>query len=311
MYTFAPAADDKDRSSELLENKNNTLLTKTSEEMAQFQFIDITSVSPATQGNGGKGGRKGGRKSNPHNDEPRMTSVEIAQVTGKLHKVVLAAIRNMEPAWTRVSRRWFDISEYRDSRGRLKACYSLTKAECLYVATKFNDEARARLVLRWEELERLSRQQAQHDSLKAVSMTLQLQKDTIDLQQQQLTLMAPKAEYCDEVLSSCDCYTTTQVAKELSMTVFDLIKWLISHGIIYFESGQYMLYGDLARKGYARTRTHIFYDLERTKHTKTYLVWTELGRCFIHRFMKIVRQQENDRQRQQFGLTDEEIIDRV
>ena len=32
-------------------------------------------------------------------------------------------------------------------------CYQLTKTECLYIATKFNDEARAKLVLRWEELE--------------------------------------------------------------------------------------------------------------------------------------------------------------
>ena len=32
-------------------------------------------------------------------------------------------------------------------------CYVLTKTECLYIATKFNDEARARLVLRWQELE--------------------------------------------------------------------------------------------------------------------------------------------------------------
>lgn len=34
----------------------------------------------------------------------------------------------------------------------LLPCYQLTKTECLYIATKFNDEARARLVLRWEEL---------------------------------------------------------------------------------------------------------------------------------------------------------------
>lgn len=31
--------------------------------------------------------------------------------------------------------------------------YELTKTECLYIATKFNDEQRAKLVLRWEELE--------------------------------------------------------------------------------------------------------------------------------------------------------------
>lgn len=32
--------------------------------------------------------------------------------------------------------------------------FLLNKEECLYIATKFNDEARAKLVLRWEELER-------------------------------------------------------------------------------------------------------------------------------------------------------------
>jgi len=31
--------------------------------------------------------------------------------------------------------------------------FSLTKTESLYVATKFNDEARAKLVKRWYELE--------------------------------------------------------------------------------------------------------------------------------------------------------------
>ena len=29
----------------------------------------------------------------------KMTSIEIAQLTGKLHKDVMKAIRNMEPAW--------------------------------------------------------------------------------------------------------------------------------------------------------------------------------------------------------------------
>ena len=32
-------------------------------------------------------------------DEQRMTSLDIAAVTGKMHKHVLEAIRKMEPAW--------------------------------------------------------------------------------------------------------------------------------------------------------------------------------------------------------------------
>jgi phage regulator Rha-like protein len=34
--------------------------------------------------------------------EQRMTSLDIAAVTGKEHKNVLQAIRNMEPAWEKV-----------------------------------------------------------------------------------------------------------------------------------------------------------------------------------------------------------------
>ena len=84
---------------------------------------------------------------------PHMTSLEIAELTGKNHFDVLRAIRNMEPAWEKVTECKFAVSEYKDSTGRKLPCYSLNKTECLYIATKFNDEARARLVLRWEELE--------------------------------------------------------------------------------------------------------------------------------------------------------------
>ena len=83
----------------------------------------------------------------------RMTSLEIAQVTGKMHKDVLKAIRNMEPAWEKTTERKFALSEYKDSTGRTLPCYSLNKMECLYIATKFNDEARAKLVIRWQQLE--------------------------------------------------------------------------------------------------------------------------------------------------------------
>lgn len=69
------------------------------------------------------------------------------------HADVMRAVRNMEPAWQKVTERKFALSEYKDSTGRTLPCYSLTKTECLYVATKFNDEARAKLILRWEELE--------------------------------------------------------------------------------------------------------------------------------------------------------------
>ncbi len=99
--------------------------------------------------------------------------------------------------------------------------------------------------------------------------------------------LAPKAEYCDAVLDSVSCMTTTQIAKELEMSAIELNQWLCNQGIQYGQSGQYMLYADYARRGYAKNRTHSYRDNDGELHTRTYLVWTERGREFIHKLLSM------------------------
>ena len=50
----------------------------------------------------------------------------------------------------------FKIRELPNRGSKNEPYYELTKIECLYISTKFNDEARAKLVLRLQELEILS-----------------------------------------------------------------------------------------------------------------------------------------------------------
>lgn len=87
-------------------------------------------------------------------DQQTMTSLQIAEITGRNHKDVMRSIRNMESAWESVNGRNFALVKYQDTKGQERPMYQLTKTECLFVATKFNDEARAKLVLRWEQLEK-------------------------------------------------------------------------------------------------------------------------------------------------------------
>lgn len=122
--------------------------------------------------------------------------------------------------------------------------------------------------------------------LEILSLAFQIQKKTIDMQKQQIDSMTPKADYCDKVLESVSCFTTSQIAKELSMTVHDLTRLLTERKVMYWQSGQYLLYADYARKGYAGSRTHSYRDSDGEMHTRTYLVWTERGRRFIHRLCK-------------------------
>lgn len=91
-------------------------------------------------------------------DQQTITSMEIAEILGKKHKNVLQAIRNMESAWENVTGLKFQpctrTYEVGNGTKREVSYYNLTKKETLFVATKFNDEARAKLVLRWEQLEK-------------------------------------------------------------------------------------------------------------------------------------------------------------
>ena len=103
-----------------------------------------------------------------------------------------------------------------------------------------------------------------------------------ELTSKELRLLGSKADYCDEVLLSVDCVTTTQVAKELGMTGSELYRWLIALSIVYWQSGEYMLYADFARMGYAKSRTHSRRNRLGIWHTERYLVWTEEGRKFLH-----------------------------
>ena len=90
----------------------------------------------------------------------KMTSLEIAEITGKQHCHVIRDIQKMEVTWAKICQSKFGLTYYTDQWNRPQPMYELTKTECLYVATQFNDEARARLVLRWERLETERQQQS-------------------------------------------------------------------------------------------------------------------------------------------------------
>ena len=116
-----------------------------------------------------------------------------------------------------------------------------------------------------------------------MARALQIMYATLQRRDEQIAKLQPRADYADEVLQSISCFTVTQIAKELGMTGHDLNMLLCSHKIQYAQSGQYLLYADYARQGLAKNRNFEYHTPEGELRTKTYLVWTERGRDFIHR----------------------------
>ena len=208
--------------------------------------------------------------------EQTMTSLEIAELTGKQHKNVMQAIRNMEPAWEKTCGLKFQLTSRTivqpNGGTREVPCYVLTKTECLYIATKFNDEARAKLVLRWEELEKaeVRRKMSEVRCLPSPKEILRLADDIIG---EGLRLLNEPAE---------DTLTATQVAKTFNMTVFDFNAVLRDMGIQYRRGGHWNLSDDLEGRGFTALRTHISYSLKGEKKIRTYMTWTIAGLHYLN-----------------------------
>jgi phage regulator Rha-like protein len=203
-----------------------------------------------------------------------MTSLEIAQVTGKLHKHVMEAIRKMEPAWLKVNGSNFRLVDYKDSKGELRPCYSLTKTECLYIATKFNDEARAKLVIRWQQLEqeRMMQQGVRH-----LLITDQ------DVMHEAETIIGRTLVSFNQ--NADGCITASDIAKAMGMEVKDLNSFLTDRKIQRWKRGQYHLTPEYEGLGLAQDRLFIYYSKDGKQKERTYLVWTQKGAEMIDKMI--------------------------
>lgn len=233
-----------------------------------------------------------------------MSSLEIARLTGKPHNDVLKAIRAMEPAWEKVNGGKFSRVEYKDAKGEMRPCFELTKTECLYVATKFNDEARAKLVLRWEELERKERANMitlpdftdpaeaamawakQYNDKKVLMLeNKQLEEENIQLALENQELKNDK-NYLDLIMRSKALLTISQIAQDYGMSGKALNKKLSELGIQYSINGQWILYAKYKDCGYVSSRSIDIVRANGMPDVVLHTEWTQAGRKFLYEELK-------------------------
>jgi prophage antirepressor-like protein len=149
--------------------------------------------------------------------------------------------------------------------------YMLTKPE------ETPEEIMARALILAQRTIEAQKKRAEYEAARA--QILEGEKQLLEVENRTL---APKAIYFDDVLQSTSTYTMTQVAKELGMSAYALEKKLHEKGIIFKQSGQWLLYAKYQGKGYTKPRTHKFTRSDGTTGTNTITVFTETGRQFIH-----------------------------
>lgn len=236
----------------------------------------------------------------------RMTSLQIAEITGKAHADVMKAIRKMEPAWSKINEGNFSLVEYKDKKGETRPCYSLNKEECLYIATKFNDEARAKLIKRWKELEEQSKPSVPQNYLEALKSLVKSEEEKQQLalenrkQQQEIltiskenmelgnkiTEMLPKVSYYDQILQSNATMTVTQIAQDYGMSAIKLNLLLSDMKIQHKMRGQWILYGQFLTGGYVHSRAVDIIRSDGRHDVKYNTELTTKGRIFLYEALK-------------------------
>lgn len=240
-------------------------------------------------------------------DGDRMTSLQIAEITGKNHFDVMRAIRKMEPAWKKINESKFALVDYQDKKGETRPCYSLNKEECLYIATKFNDEARAKLIKRWKELEEQhqkpsvpqnylevlkslvkaeeEKQQLALENKKQQEQILTISKTNMELGNK-ITEMLPKVSYYDKILQSNATMTVTQIAQDYGMSAMRLNKELESMRIQHKVRGQWILFAQFLEGGYVHSRAVDIVRSDGRHDVKYNTEWTTKGRIFLYESLK-------------------------
>jgi phage regulator Rha-like protein len=213
------------------------------------------------------------------NGEQIITSLDIAKLTGKEHRNVLRDIRNMEPAWEKLHQLKFEQMQIRENLPnngyRLRTVYALTKLECLYIATKYDDVSRARLVLRWEELEKEDVRRKKEEvsaSPKLLTTEREILKKGDEIRRGQIEKENAPAD---------GCFTISEVAEMLKTSVKELNQFLVKQDIQFRRDGRYYLTPKYEESGFAKERAFHYFSLEGEKKERFYLVWTPEGMEFI------------------------------
>lgn len=235
-----------------------------------------------------------------------ITSIEIAELAGREHKSVMRSIRDMEDDWVKVRGCKFALSQRTIAipNGGYKEvpCYVLNKTECLYIATKFNDETRAKLVLRWEELETKERtggfvvpQTFSQALMLAAKQQEQIEEQRVALAQQgeeivklsnEVMTMKPKATYYDLILNNPSTVTITQIAQDYGMSAKKFNQILCDFRIQHKVNKQWILYADNINKGYVQSKPTNIPLSNGTEKVVYNTEWTQKGRIFLYEKLK-------------------------
>lgn len=173
--------------------------------------------------------------------------------------------------------------------------YSLTvdmaKHICLMSRTEKGKECRQYLI----DLEKAwnTPEQVFARALKMADRTIAKLKDSVkslstevNMKNQIIGELKPKADYYDEILNNPGLVTITQIAKDYGMSGKKMNEVLHNLGIQYKQSDQWLLYSKYHGMGYTHSKTVDIVRSDGRPDVKMNTKWSQKGRIFLYETLK-------------------------
>ena len=205
-----------------------------------------------------------------------MSSLEIAQLTGKQHKDVLENIRKvLEEA--EINSAEFS-AQYKDSTGRTLPCFKLHKRECDLVIAGYSVKYRLAIIDRWAELEA-----REVKSLPSYAEALRELANALDAnvaQQAVIEAQKPAVAFHECVKASINCQTIEEISKALGTGRNRMYQWLRNAGLLKADNNPYQDYID---RGYFEVELRTYKDKNHKDVTYPMTMVTGRGVDYIYR----------------------------
>lgn len=242
-----------------------------------------------------------------------MTSLEIAEITGKKHFHVMRDIRNLIEQG--VNQLNFEPAKYSDPKGEKRLYYRLTPKGCLILASGYNVLLREKIIDRLEELEKgkpasyeeedrikraqlwieeekerrrlLLENQQQAQQISEQCETIEQQGTEIRQLSDKIEEMRPKVDYLDRITESDGSVPVSLIAQDYGMTANRFNQLLKKLGVQNYRGGTWTLTRNYVDKPYVVSHLYAF-DKEKgpsggcRMHTR----WTRKGWVFLYEFLK-------------------------
>lgn len=108
----------------------------------------------------------------------------------------------------------------------------------------------------------------------------------VNVKNQIIGELKPKADYYDEILKNPGLVTITQIAKDYGMSGKKMNDILHDLGIQYKQSGQRLLYDKYSKNGYTHSETVDIVRSDGRRDVKMNTKWKQKGRIFLYNMLK-------------------------